>query len=57
MVPTFMRYICAHARMRDAPAAVLGLSDLGEALVGLQRVAAGRDEIDRGVEIGARQAA
>ena len=43
------------ARMRDAPGAVLGLLDLGEALVGFQRIAAGRDEIDRGVEIGARQ--
>ena len=42
-------------RMGDAPAAVLALPDLGEALVGLQRVAAGRDEIERGVEIGARQ--
>ena len=44
-----------HARMRDAPAAVLALPDLGEALIGFQRVAAGGDEIDRGVEIGARQ--
>ena len=42
--------------MADAPAAVLGLPDLGEALVSLERVAAGRDEIDRGVEVGARQA-
>ena len=42
------------ARMRDAPAAVLALPDFGEALIGLQRVAAGGDEIDRGVEIGAR---
>ena len=43
------------ARMGDAPAAVLALPDLGEALVGLQRVAAGGDEIDHGVEIGARE--
>ena len=43
------------ARMGDAPAAVLALPDLGEALVGLERVAAGGDEIDRGVEIGARE--
>ena len=42
-------------RMRDAPAAVLALPDLGEALVGLQRVAAGRDEIEHRVEIGARE--
>ncbi len=33
-------------RMRHAPAAALVLPDLGEALVGLQRVAAGGDEID-----------
>ena len=39
--------------MRQLPSLVC--SDLGEALVGLQRVAAGRDEIDGGVEIGARQ--
>ena len=39
--------------MRDAPLAVFRLPDLGEALVGFQRIAAGRDEIDRGVEIGA----
>ena len=45
------------ARMRDAPAAVFALPDLGEALVGLQRVAAGGDEIDRGVEIRARERA
>ena len=41
--------------MGDAPAAVLALPDLGEALVGFQRIAAGGDEIDRGVEIGARE--
>ena len=35
--------------------AVFRLPDLGEALVGFQRIAAGRDEIDRGVEVGARQ--
>ena len=39
--------------MADAPAAVLPLPDLGEALVGLQRVAAGGDEIEHRVEIGA----
>ena len=43
------------ARMGDAPAAVLALPDLGEALIGLQRIAAGGDEIDHGVEIGAAQ--
>ena len=43
------------ARMGDAPAAVLALPDFGEALVGLERIAAGGDEIDRGVEIGARE--
>ena len=41
--------------MGDAPAAVLALSDLGEAFIGFQRVAAGGDEIDCGVEIGARK--
>ena len=44
-----------HARMGDAPAAVLALADFGEALIGFQRIAAGGDEIDRGVEIGARE--
>ena len=43
------------ARMGDAPAAVLVLADLGEALVGFQRIAAGGDEIEHGVEIGAGQ--
>ena len=42
-------------RIGDAPAAVLVLPDLGEALIGLERVAAGGDEIDDGVEVGARQ--
>ena len=41
--------------MRQRPS--LPCADLGEALVGFERVAAGRDEIDDGVEIGARQAA
>ncbi len=41
--------------MGDAPAPVPALPDFGEALIGLQRVAAGGDKIDRGVEIGARQ--
>ena len=31
------------------------LPDLGEALIGLERVAAGRHEIDRGIEVGARE--
>ena len=44
-----------HHRIGDAPAAVLGLPDLGEALVGLERIAAGRDEIDDGIEVGAAQ--
>ena len=41
--------------MRDAPRAVFRLPDLGEALVGFQRVAAGRDEIDCGVEVRAAE--
>ena len=44
------------APVRDAPRAVAVLPDFGEALVGFQRVAAGRDEIDGGVEVGAREA-
>ena len=40
-------------RIGDAPAAVLALADAGEALVGFERIAAGGDEIDRGIEIGA----
>ena len=44
-----------HFRIGDAPAALLVLPDAGEALVALQRVAAGGDEIERVVEIGARQ--
>ena len=48
-----------HARMGDAPAAVFAksciLPDLGEALIGLERIAAGGDEIHRGIEIGARE--
>ena len=43
------------ARMRDAPEPVRGLLELGVALIGAQRVAAGRDEIDHGVEILARR--
>ena len=38
------------ARMADAPQPVLGLADPGVALVGLQRIAAGGDEIDDAVE-------
>ena len=45
-----------HIGVRDAPAAVLALPDAGEALVGLERVAAGGDEIDHGIEIRPRQA-
>ncbi len=41
--------------MGDAPAVILALADFGEALVGFERVAAGGDEIDRGVEVGARK--
>jgi hypothetical protein len=43
------------ARVGDAPAAIPALSNPGEALVGLERVAAGSDEIDRGFEIAARE--
>ncbi len=45
-----------HAGVGDAPASVLALPDAGEALVGLERVAAGGDEIDHRVEIRAREA-
>ena len=45
-----------HPRIGDAPAAGLVLLDAGEALVGLQRIAAGGDEIDHVVEIGPGQA-
>ena len=41
--------------MGDAPAAVFTLPDLGEALIGFERVTAGGDKIDRGVEIRARE--
>ena len=44
-----------HVGIGDAPAAVLALADAGEALIGLERIAAGGDEIDHGVEIGARE--
>ena len=44
------------AGIGDAIAAVLALADLGEALIDLERIAAGGDEIDHGVEIGAREA-
>jgi hypothetical protein len=49
MVPTFMRYCCATfaSRTRHSRRA---RDDLGEALVGFERVAAGRDEIDHGLE-------
>ena len=39
----------------DAPEPILALADAGKALIGLERVAAGGDEIDDGVEIRARQ--
>ncbi len=39
----------------DAPAAVTAAADLGKALIGLQRIAAGGDEIEHGVEIRARK--
>ena len=38
--------------MGDAPFAILRLTNFGKALIGLQRVAAGGDEIDGVVEIG-----
>ena len=44
-----------HPRVGDAPAAVLALTDAGEALVGFERIAAGGDEIDRGIEIRTRE--
>ncbi len=44
-----------HARIGDAPAALLVLLDARKALIGFQRVAAGGDEIDHVVEIGSRQ--
>ena len=45
-----------HVGIGDAPAPVLALADAGEAVIGLERIAAGGDEIDHGVEIGARRA-
>ncbi len=39
--------------MRQRP--ILALPDAGEALVGFERIAAGGDEIDDGIEIRARQ--
>ena len=44
-----------YPRIGDAPAALLVLFDARETFVGLQRVAAGGDEIDHVVEIGSRQ--
>jgi len=41
--------------MGHAPAAIRALSDLGEALVGFERIAAGGDEVENGVEVGARK--
>src|SRR5581483_9253733 len=46
-----------HARIGDAPASVLALADLGEALIGLERIAAAGYEIDGGIEISTRQVA
>ena len=44
-----------HARIGDAPAPLLVLPDARETFVGLQRVAAGGDEIDHVVEVGSCQ--
>jgi hypothetical protein len=41
--------------MGHAPAAILALSDLGEALVGFERISPGGDEVENGVEVGARK--
>jgi hypothetical protein len=41
--------------MGYAPTTILALSDLGEALVGFERIPAGRDEVEDGVEVGARK--
>ncbi len=40
-----------HIGMGDAPKPVFAVADTREALVGLERVAAGGDEIDHGIEI------
>src|SRR4029078_12577381 len=42
--------------MSDSPPALFVEPDLGEPLIGLERVTAGRDEIHRRIEISARQA-
>src|SRR5258708_24314991 len=39
----------------DAPAAILALPDLGKTLVRFERITAGCDEVEHGVEIGARE--
>ena len=39
----------------DAPEPILALADAGKAIIGLERVAAGCDEVDDSVEIRARQ--
>ena len=44
-----------HPRIGDAPTAAAVLLDARETLIGLQRIAAGRDEIDDIVEIAACQ--
>jgi hypothetical protein len=41
--------------MRNPPTAIFALPDLGKPLVGLQGIAAGGDEIDDRIEIGATQ--
>jgi len=41
--------------MGDAPNAVLAFADAGKAFIGLERIPAGRDEIDDGIEIRAGQ--
>ncbi len=45
------------ARMGNAPEAILALSDLGEALVSLEGIAAGGDEIDDAIESGSIESA
>ena len=44
-----------HIGMRNAPAAVLALANPGKAVIGLERIAAGGDEIDHRVELGAAE--
>ena len=55
IVPTFMPILLGDAAVADAPAALLVLADLGEAVVGAQRVAAVRHEVDDAIELVPRQ--